>query len=166
MNIELLKNILAFLVLLLVQALVLNHIHLFGCATPLIYLYMVLSFRRDYARWAILLWCFVMGLAVDVFSNTPGVAAGAMTLMGFLQPYILAMFIQRDSPDDLKPSMRTLGIFRFISYSLIIVIVYCLVFFTLESFNFFNWVQWLECVSGSSLLTLILIWVVENFKTK
>ena len=87
MNLGLIKGIVAFVVLLLVQALVLNRIHLFNCATPLLYVYVAMLFRRNFPRWAILVSCFTMGLCVDIFSNTPGVAAGAMTLIGLLQPY-------------------------------------------------------------------------------
>ena len=47
MNIGVLKGIGAFVLLLLAQSLVLNHIHLFGCATPLLYVYMVTLFRHD-----------------------------------------------------------------------------------------------------------------------
>ena len=50
MNVELMKGLVAFIVVLLAQALVLNHIHLFGCATPMVYVYLVLLFRRGYAR--------------------------------------------------------------------------------------------------------------------
>ena len=36
----------------LVQALFLNHIHIFGVATPLLYVYLPLLFQRGYPRWA------------------------------------------------------------------------------------------------------------------
>ncbi len=88
MNIETVKSIGTFVILLLAQALVLNHIHLFNCATPLLYVYMVLHFQRNAPKWSLLLWSFLMGLLVDVFSNTPGVAAGSMTFIGFIQPYL------------------------------------------------------------------------------
>ena len=77
MNFELIKHIILFVLLLLGQALVCNHIHLFDCATPFLYVYFVLMFRINYPRWGILAWAFVMGLGVDVFSNTPGVAAAS-----------------------------------------------------------------------------------------
>lgn len=164
MNLDFLKGILLFVVLLLVQALVLNHIHLFGVATPLLYVYIVLLFRRNYPRWAILVWCFVMGLGVDIFSNTPGVAAASMTLMGLLQPFLLLPFINRDTPDDLLPSIRTLGLGKFASYTLIVVFIYCLVFFTLETFNFFNWLLWFEYVGASTVLTTVLVLVIDNLR--
>lgn len=164
MSIDLLKRLLLFAVLLLAQVLVFNHIHLFNCATPLLYVYFVLHFRRNYPRWAILLWCFAMGLSVDIFSNMPGVAAASMTFIGFIQPGLFSVFIPRDSADDLEPSAKTIGATSFFYYTLIITVVYCLLFFTLETFNFFNWIQWLECIGGSSVLTLILIFVVESLR--
>ncbi|HEY9550935.1 MAG TPA: rod shape-determining protein MreD, partial [Prevotella sp.] len=113
MTIDLFRKLLLFVVLLLVQVLVLNRIHLFNCATPMLYVYFMLLFRRNYPRWGILLWGFCIGLCVDIFSNMPGVAAASMTFIGLIQPYLLALFIQRDSPDDLQPSINTLGLAKF-----------------------------------------------------
>lgn len=92
MSIDLVKRLATFVVLVLVQGLVFNHIHLFNCATPLLYIIMVLHFRRNHPKWAVLLWCFMMGLCVDVFANTPGVAAASMAAVGLLQPYLFVTF--------------------------------------------------------------------------
>lgn len=70
MKLSLFRGIVVCLVLVLVQALVLNHIHLFGCAMPLFYVYLVLLYPRNYARWGLLLWGFFLGLVIDIFSNT------------------------------------------------------------------------------------------------
>ena len=64
MNLNTVRNFIFFVILLVVQALVLNNIHLFGYATPLLYVYFPLTLRRGTPRWAALLWCFAMGLAV------------------------------------------------------------------------------------------------------
>ena len=74
MSLDWIKNLVFFAVLLLAQALVLNYVHLFNCATPLLYVYFVLPTRRNQPRWITLVSCFLMGLCVDSFSNTPGVA--------------------------------------------------------------------------------------------
>lgn len=164
MNIDFLKRLLTFVILLFAQALVLQRIHLFNCATPLLYVYLVLLFRRNYPRWAILLWSFAMGIAIDMFSNTPGVTASSMTLIGLLQPYILALFIPREASDDLEPSVKTLGLGKYFLYSLLLIFIYCLLFFTVEAFSFFNWTQWLACVGGSTTLTTVLIFVIDNVR--
>ena len=162
MNLNIIRNIVFFIILLVVQVLVLNHIRLFGCATPLLYAYFVLPMQRGQARWATLVWCFALGLVVDMFSNTPGVAAASMTLVGLVQPYLLELFAPRDSADDLTPSFYTLGVSKFISYTIILVFICCLTFFTLEAFNLYNWMQWTFGILGSTALTVTLILVIEN----
>ena len=56
MSLDWIRNIVFFIVLLLVQVLVLNHIHLFGYATPLLYVYFAMPIRRHQPRWLTLLW--------------------------------------------------------------------------------------------------------------
>ena len=141
MNAEFFRRLLLYAVLVLAQALVLNHIHLFGYATPLLYVYFVVSFPRNYPKWGILLWSFLLGLNVDAFSNTPGVAASAMTLIGLLQPYVLELFMQRDSEDDFQPS-------------------------TVEMFTFFNWLQWILNILTSTLLSLLFIVVIDSLRKR
>jgi rod shape-determining protein MreD len=148
----------------LAQALVLGRIHLFGCATPLFYVYFVLLFPRNYPKWGVLLWSFALGLIVDMFYNTPGMAAASMTLIGAIQPYYFEMFISRDAAENLQPSMDNIGWVKYFYYSLVLVIIYCLVFFTLDVFTFYNWLEWIKCVVGSSAITLLMILTFETVR--
>ena len=166
MNIDFLKGTLWFLILVLAQVFVLNHIHLFGVATPLLYIYFVLLFRRNTPQWIMLLLAFFMGLVVDTFSNTPGVSAASMTLIAALQPYVLHPFIPRDSSDDLQPGMDTLGFFQYVWYAAILTVIFTLSFFSLEMFSFFNILEWLKCIGGSTLLTLLMILVIEHVRSR
>ena len=161
---EVLKRSFILVLFCLVQVMVLNRIHLFNCATPLLYVYYAIIFPRSYPKWAIMLWCFAMGLVIDAFSNTPGVASASMTLVGALQPVFLELFLPRDADEKIKVSAAALGVSKFSTLSLILTFIFCLVFFALESFSFFNWLYWLECVVGSTLLTLILIFTLECFR--
>lgn len=164
MGIDVIKRIVLFVVLLVMQALVLNHVHLFDCAIPLLYVYLVLLFPRNFPKWALLLWSFALGLCADTFTNTPGLAAASATLMGMAQPFVLEFFVPRDSADDLEPGMRSLGMASFIYYTVILVLLFCLAFFSLEAFSFFNWQQWLLNVGSSTVLTVVLILVIENVR--
>ena len=166
MTIDLFKQLGAFVVLCAAQALVFNRIHLFGCATPLIYIYMILKLRRNYPQWGALLWSFALGLTIDAFSNTPGVAAASLTLIGAVQPYFMRLFVQRDAAEDLKPSVRTLGFSKFSFFAFCLTLLYCTVFFVLETFNFFYWVQWLLQVVGSTLVTFVMIITFDSVSKK
>lgn len=166
MKIEVIRHFFTFIILCLVQVLVLNHIELFGCATPLLYVYFIMLFRRGFPRWAVLLWSFCLGICIDMFSNTPGVAAASATLLGLLQPYLLNLFAPRDSSDDIMPTMKSLGVARYVWYTVICVFVFILFFFTVEMFSFFNWLQWAKNIGGSTVLTVVLILVIENVRKR
>lgn len=155
-----------FLAFVLAQVIVLGRIQLFHCATPLLYVYFIILLPRNYPKWATLLWAFAMGLTIDTFTNTPGVAAATMTLLAAIQPYYLELFVPRDAAEDLKPTMKVIGPMKYFYYSAPLVILYCLVFYTLEMFTFFNFLHWLLCVAGSAVLTQLLIVTFEIAKGK
>ncbi len=164
MSIGFLKRLSWFAAFLLAQVLVLGHIHLFHYATPLLYVYFVAQFPRNYPKWALLLWSFMLGLLVDIFFNTPGVAAASLTLIGAVQPYYFELFVPRDSAENLVPSLRNIGPTKYSYYVVPLVLLYCVLFFTLEMFSFFDGMQWLLCVVGSTLITLLLIYTFEVAK--
>ena len=163
---DLINGIATFIILCLVQSLVLNHIHIFGFATPLLYIYMVVQFRRNYPKWGILLWCFLLGMVIDTFSNTPGVTSASLLVTGAIQPYFFNMFLQQDSAEDLRPSTASMGFAKYLFFILVLVLLHCILFFTLETFNFFNWTQWLKCIGGSTVLTIVLILTIESVRNK
>ena len=166
MSIDLLKRLGFFVVLCVIQILVLNHIHLFDIAIPLLYIYFAITFHRNYPKWAILLWCFALGLAIDVFSNTPGLAAGSLTLIGTIQPYLLEVFVPRDSIEEMNVSIKSMGLWKFMVFSAILIAIFCLVFYALEAFTFYNWINWLLYAGSSTVLTLILIIAIESVRTR
>ena len=161
MSADFLKRLGLFALFFLAQVLVFGRIHLFHYATPLFYVYFVAMFPRNHEKWAILVWSFVLGLCVDIFSNTPGLAAASLTVIAAIQPYYLELYVPRDSADNLKPSMKTLGPVKFAYYIVPIVLVYCLLFYSMEMLTFFNAFYWLMCVVGSAIITLLLIFTLE-----
>ncbi len=71
-----------FIILVLLQVLVLNHIHFEQYATPLFYIYFLLKIDSDNSRKGLMLWAFSLGLCIDIFSNTPGLNAAQL----YVQP--------------------------------------------------------------------------------
>ena len=164
MALDTLRRALHFVALCLAQALVFNHVHLFGYATVLLYVYFVVIFPRSYPRWAILLWSFAMGLVIDLFANTPGVAAASLTLIGLLQPYVMELFIPREAPANLRASAADMGRTKFYVMTAMLTLLFCMVFYSLEMFTFANWLSWAFSVVGSWLLTLVLMTALESVR--
>lgn len=159
-----LKRIGMIIILTAAQVFVLGSIHLFGFATPLLYVYLALLFPIGYNKAAILIWCAAMGLIMDMFTNTPGIAMAAMTLIGFVQPVTARAFAGRDADEGMLPTMRTMGWGKYASYVVTLTLLFCIVFFSLEAFTFGNIVYWAKCVIGSTTLTVIFILTIESVR--
>lgn len=164
MTIDVVKGIGIALLILLLQVVVLNNIHLFGCATPLMIVYVLLLFPRSTPRWVVMLEGFIIGLICDMFTDTPGVGAASMTLVAFIQPVYLQLFFSRETPDDLQPSIKNLGIVKYLGYSIVLVFLFIVVYFSLEEFAFFHWQQWAIYILGSTILTYLLIITIESLR--
>ena len=163
---RLVSRLAMFVALLLAQVLVLNHVWLMNVATPLLYVYFAITFPRNTEKGEVLVWCFILGLLVDIFSNTPGLAAGSLTLIGMIQTYLVELFVPRDSAENLEVSAATLGRGKFSMLSGILILIYCLLFFILEAFNFFDWQLWLLRAVCSAALTLGLMLAIESLRSK
>ena len=155
-----------FVALLLAQVLILNHVHLLGVGTPLLYVYFAITFRRNFPKWLVLVSCFLLGLLIDVFSNTPGLAASTMTLVALAQTYLIELVAPRDSAEDLEASAKVLGATKFVTLSALLTLLYCLVFFALEAFNFFDVLLWLARSVVSTVLTMVLILAIESVRSR
>ena len=107
-----------------------------------------------------------MGITLDTLTNTPGVAAASMTIAAMMQPYVLDLFMVREGNDDILPSMSTIGTKPFVNYTFVMTAIYCLVYFTLDTFSFVNWVRLIESVLGSTILTASLILAVDTLRHK
>ena len=158
------REIIYFVVFVLLQALVINHIRLFGIITPFLYVYVILKFRIDMARSAIIVLLFLLGLIIDIFSNTPGVHAAACSLIGFIRNPLLEQFVDiKELPGRSIPSYRLFGLSKFIRYTLILVTLHHILLFSIESFSFYQpWLVFIRMIS-SILLSSILIFIVEAF---
>ena len=89
-----------------------------------------------------------------------------MTAIAAIQPYFSELFVPRDSVETLEPSLDNFGPTKYSYYIVSLVTMYCLLFYTLEMFNFNNMMEWLMCVVGSILITLALIYTFEIAKSK
>lgn len=154
-------------VLIALQVLVCNHIHLLDYAMPMIYVLFVSWMPLNSNRVGNLLWAFVMGLIVDIFSNTPGLASSAMVVTAFVQWPLLKNMVPEDSVDGLVPGYKTLGTWTYIRFLFILTFVHHTIFYILESFSFFNAIDVLITSVSSLALSLVLMLSVETMrKTK
>ena len=149
------------ILLLVVQLLVLNHLHLFGYATPLIIGYMIICFETKVSRMALLWWGFSMGMLYDIFSNTMGMAAASCTLLAMMKPYILVFFMPRDIVESFKPTIQNMGLSRYIWYSLSCMGLLHFSFYFLEAFSLEDLLLTIGAMIGGTVLATLISVCVE-----
>ena len=162
---QIVKQLGWFILLLLLQVLVFNHIHIAGYATPIVYLFFLLIFPSETSRIVLILSGFVAGFVFDTFSGTPGVGAATMTFMGFIRPALLRLFgPHEDDQEEYKPSRRVMGGGKYFMYLLTASLLHSVIFFTLEAFSFFNITTLLINIGGSTVLSTLVMLAIESIR--
>ena len=108
-----------------------------------------------------MLLAFFSGLVLDAFSNTPGVATGALTATAFVQYPLMHAMVPKDAVENAVPDMNLLGKYGYISYIAILMLVHHLMYFLLEAFSFFNAMDLLLRFLGSYALSMLLALSIE-----
>lgn len=159
-------RLLQMLVLITLQVLVLNHVQFWGYGTPLIGAAILLYMPMGSSRVGTLLWAFVTGLVLDIFSSTPGISSGALTLTAMVQPSILAAMAPRDAADNLLPTYDSMGRWNHIRYLMILILVHHLAYFFLESFSIIGIGQTLLYMCSSWATSVIVVMLLEGFRDR
>ena len=160
---NLLKYSLIFIVSVLLQVLVLNHILIFRTISPFFYLIFLLLLPYDTPRAVLVLLGFFLGLSIDAFTNTLGVHATVCVLIGFIRPGILNKISTRETRESVSaPRISTMSLNWFIGYAAIFVSIHHLLLFMLEAFTFQGFFFTLLRAFLSGILSVILI-VISQF---
>ena len=155
--INLLRGLVYFVVLVLIQALILNNIHFLRIATPFLYLYFIIKMP------VVVLFSFLIGLVIDMFSNTPGMHAAACTLAGFIREPLIRFFMGKDLPEGIYPSYKTFGYGGFFRYVLSFVVIQHVTLFLIESLTLFDPLFLAIRIGASVVTTTLLICTIEAF---
>jgi len=157
-----LRNSVRFLFLVLFQVLILNHLNLGGYTNPYFYIYFILLLPFATPRWLLLILAFILGLSIDIFTNTYGLNAAATLIMAFCRPYVIRI-ISREPEEafGIQPSLWSEGFQWFTLYSLILVLIHHIALFYLELFRFTEFFSTLLRVLTSTVFTMVLIFLSE-----
>ena len=164
---EVIKNIFRFVFLMTFQVLILNNIQLSGYLNPFLYVLFILMLPLQTPKWFVLILSFVLGISIDVFSDTGGLHASASVLMAFLREPILKLISPREGYDVAQqPTVQQFGFGWFFSYTGILVFVHHFFLFYMEAFHFSGFFHTFFRVLLSSIFTLTLIFVSQFFFSK
>ncbi|MDR1951460.1 MAG: rod shape-determining protein MreD [Bacteroidales bacterium] len=162
----LIKNLLRFAFLLLLQVLVINHIQISSMVTPYIYILAILMLPFNTPKWLLLVSAFVLGFFMDIFSGTMGLNMASTLLLAFIRPTLLNMIsFGREFNSDDSPTMKELGADWFISYALVMILIHHSAMFFLEIFRWDEFGSTLLRILYSSAATFVMVMLSQIFFT-
>lgn len=161
-----LQFIVMFVVLVLAQAVIFNHIALYSVGLAFVFIYFIIKLPINLSPARVIALSFLIGLVIDIFQDTPGVNALACTCLGGCRRTVIRLYIPRE--DDIVrtvPSIRNLGAAVFAKYVVTMTLIYCALVFTIEAFTFFNPAMLAMRVVASTLLTSLLLIATDSLST-
>ena len=158
------RNVLRFVMLVLVQVLIFNNIEIGGYITPYIYIMVIILLPFETPVSVSLILGFFLGLSIDIFTDTIGMHTASTVFIAFIRPYILSSFAPRDGYEPgTFPRVYYYGLPWFIKYAALIVLAHHLMLFYIEMFRFQDFFATLLRVILSSLFSIILIVASQFF---
>lgn len=152
-----------FIGLVIAQVVIFNRIWLFNTAMPLVFIYFFISLPINTNIKLVLTLSFLLGFTVDIFSDTPGLNTLCCTISAALRRPILRLYLPRE--EDMTgsiPSPKSMDRAPYMKYLITLTVLYCLLFFIILSFDFFNLWRLITRTIASSALTFIILLAFSN----
>lgn len=159
-------SMLRFVLLVLVQILIFNKLNFFGFINPLVYLLFIYWYPIKENRATFLIVSFLLGLCVDIFSDTLAVNTAATVTIAYFRP-VLMRFVFGVNYEFQSFKLNSSTKAQQFTFLALLIITHHFTYFILEIFSFSNSFLILQktLVIGLSTLILCLLFI-SLFSTK
>lgn len=141
MNSAVLKNIIRFVLLVLIQVLALKGIqfdlgilsHVMFFIYPLFIILLPINIPRP----ILLLIAFLLGISIDIFYDSLGVHAATTVFVAFFRMYVLRLLEPNQGyKTEGSPSAHNLGLVWFVPYASLMLFIHLFIYFSIDAFSF------------------------------
>jgi len=161
---SLVKNIIRFILFILVQVFVLNQIPpLHHLVNPYIYFLFILWLPYQMGRRTLMVLALAIGLALDYFTKTPGLHAAPCVLIAYLRPFLIGLLIPQEGADTNyeEPSIKSMGFAPYFTYAAVLTLIHHGFLFLLEVLQLGGFWYFFIKTLLSAAISLLLILIVE-----
>ena len=148
-------NVVRFVLLVLVQVLVFSRLDLFGFINPMVYILFLYWYPIRENRAAFIFQAFLLGFAIDFFSDSMALHAASATTIAYMRPAIMRFVFGVNFEFQSFKLSNTTRIQQ-ITFLTLMIVVHHLVFFSLEIFSLANFLLILQKVLATGAVTLVL----------
>jgi rod shape-determining protein MreD len=153
--------ILTFVVIVLIQVGIMNNIQFSGFINPYFYILFILLLPVNIPQYLLLISGFLLGITIDIFSNTPGIHASATVFVSFLRPYLFNSYNFDDKEKVMIPTLANIGIKSFVKYAALMILIHHFFLFFIEVFSFSGFLFTLLRCMLSSIFTFVVILISQ-----
>jgi rod shape-determining protein MreD len=161
MNKRLIWFIIAFVAIVLIQVGVMNNLQFSGFINPYFYILFILLLPVNIPHYLLLLSGFLLGITIDIFSNTPGIHASATVFVSFLRPFLFNSYNFDDKEKVMIPSLANIGVKSFMKYAVLMIVIHHFFLFYIEVFSFSGFFYTLLRCILSSIFTFVVILISQ-----
>src|SRR5260221_7891970 len=158
------KNILRFVILIMIQVYILDKIHIHYMVTPYVYFIFILWLPFNMNRSWLMITAFALGFTLDSFRHNPGFHTAACVLIAYIRPFLISLLIPQEGADTNyeEPSARSMGgSAPYAIYVAVLTLIHHSWLFLLEALEFANFWYFLIKTVFSFAISLLLIFVTE-----
>jgi rod shape-determining protein MreD len=159
MNSTLLVNIFRFVLLLAVQIIIFNNMNFLGYISPFPYILFIILYPVNGNKSGLLIASFLLGLIMDMFSNSGGIHTTACLVLAYFRPFIFKFSFGLSYEYQTIKLNDVLTPERF-SFILLSVVIHHFTLFILEAFQFSFVLDILLRTLLSTVFTLILCIII------
>ena len=157
-------NFVRFFLLLTAQIVIFNNIDLFGYINPFPYILFIILYPVNGNKPMLIISSFLLGITMDLFSNSGGVHAASCLILAYARPYIFKFSFGLSYEYQTVRINDVLTPERF-SFLLLAVTVHHFTLFILEVFQLSSlWDILLRTILGTLFTLLICIIIIYIFK--
>lgn len=145
-----------FIILVLTQVLLLNHVDFLGYINPYLYILFIITFPFSGNKSLLIFLSFLLGLTIDVFGDSGGVHAAACVVIAYLRPFILKYSFGISYEYNVI-RINNVDFGQRLIYVTSMVFIHHLVLFSMEIFNINHIMLILKSTLFSGIFSTILI---------
>lgn len=155
MNNSLIINILRFVLLVITQVLIFNNLNFLGFINPFVYVIFFYWYPIKGNRTIFMLTAFLLGLVIDIFSDTLALNALASVTIAYARPSIMR-FCFGVNYDFQNFSFKNTTKLQRITFMALLIFIHHLIFFSFEILSIAHILLILKKVFATGTVTLIL----------
>ncbi len=149
-----------FVILILAQVLLFQKIQLFGYLNPIIYILFVFTYPLKKEKGVFLFLSFLLGLSIDIFTNSGGINAAATLFIAFIRLKTLELIHGNNEIDYVLFTVKKLNFFQALSYITFLTFTHHFILFFLEYYKTKDLFSILGVTAQTTIFSTILIGLI------